>query len=113
MLQKVCGWSFPAAIYFFGELTLWIRQQRDPAASSRSLHTLSPSLSPSLCPSPTLLAWSPPGQIKDDLELCLEDIRAVKKSIKNAKRRIKDLVEFRKASRVPLSHHVQSTPTGL
>lgn len=37
-------------------------------------------------------------QIEGDLEFCLGDITAVKKSIKNAQRRRKQLVEFRKAS---------------
>ncbi|CAM9218906.1 unnamed protein product, partial [Ectocarpus fasciculatus] len=36
-------------------------------------------------------------EIKADLDLCMDDIAAVKKSIRNAKRRIKDLTEFRKA----------------
>jgi len=44
------------------------------------------------------MMFSPWPQIHGDLELCLEDIASVKKSIKKAKSRIKDLVEFRKAS---------------
>ncbi|CAM9629410.1 unnamed protein product [Scytosiphon promiscuus] len=38
-------------------------------------------------------------EIKGDLQLCAEDIAAVEKSIKTAKRRMKDLAEYRKARR--------------
>ncbi|CAN0023331.1 unnamed protein product, partial [Ectocarpus sp. 12 AP-2014] len=41
-------------------------------------------------------------EIKGDLDLCTDDIAAVKKSISNAKRRIKDLTEFRKEARLRL-----------
>lgn len=37
-------------------------------------------------------------KVQGDLIFCLRDIASVKKSIKNALRRIKDLVEFRKVT---------------